>query len=77
MNQKEPTLGQMEQLWNLCSTFVKEHKPTCQESIFQVDRATKKWKFSNTLKPDSVSLVCLDFVTDICNCVGYEEESQT
>jgi hypothetical protein len=51
-----PTIGQLSNLWNVCRKFVNEYKPSCPESIYQVDR---------------ISLACEDFVTEICDCVGY------
>jgi hypothetical protein len=51
-----PTQEELMTLWKICTEFVDEHKPSCEESIYQVDE---------------ISLACLEFVANICNCVGY------
>lgn len=53
-----PTVEQLSDLWKICKKFLNKHKPSCPESIYQVD---------------SISLACEDFVEEICNCVGYYE----
>jgi len=52
----KPTQSQLMTLWGICESFINTHKPSCEESIFQVD---------------SISLACQEFVAEICNCVGY------
>jgi hypothetical protein len=57
-----PTIKQLADLWNLCRRFVNEYKPSCPESICQVDET---------------NLACTEFVEEICTCVGFytnEEE---
>jgi hypothetical protein len=53
-----PTAKQLTDLWILCRKFVNKYKPSCPESINQVDE---------------INLACTDFVEEICNCVGYYE----
>jgi hypothetical protein len=54
-----PTAEQLIKLWNTCRKFVDEYKPSCPESICQVDE---------------ISLACGDFVEEICDCVGYYKD---
>ena len=57
-----PTAKQLAELWNICRNFVKKYKPSCPESIQQVDE---------------INLACTDFVEEICGCVGYyDSESE-
>lgn len=51
-----PTAKQLADLWNLCRKFINKYKPSCPESINQVD---------------AINLACIDFVEEICDCVGY------
>lgn len=51
-----PTIKQLSDLWNICQKFVQEQKPTCSESIYQVD---------------SINLATPELVQEICECVGY------
>ena len=51
-----PSLEQFVKLWNICKGFVNKYKPTCPESINQVDE---------------INLACSDLVEEICECVGY------
>lgn len=59
-----PTQEELLKLWNICKGFVEKYKPTCAESIYQVDH---------------INLACPEFVEEICDCVGYydyEKEPQ-
>jgi hypothetical protein len=58
----EPSHEELMTLWNLCKGFVEEHKPSCAESIYQVDE---------------INLACPDFVIEICDCVGYYDEDDS
>jgi len=51
-----PTAKQLADLWNICRKFIKEYKPSCPESIQQVDE---------------INLACPDLAEEICECVGY------
>lgn len=57
----KPTQAQLTTLWKICESFINTHKPSCEESIYQVDE---------------ISLACQEFVVEICNCVGYYGENE-
>jgi len=46
----------LKKLWEICKGFVNKYKPTCAESVYQVE---------------SINLACPEIVEEICNCVGY------
>lgn len=59
---QEPTIEKLAGLWNLCQEFIQKYKPSCEESIHQVDE---------------INLACPELVKQICECVGYyKEESE-
>jgi hypothetical protein len=57
-SEEGPSVEQLGELWNICKRFINKYKPSCAESINQVDE---------------INLACSDFVEEICECVGYYE----
>jgi hypothetical protein len=55
----KPTIVQLEKLWEECQTWVKKAKPSCAESIYQVD---------------SVSEALSELGETVCDIVGYYKE---
>lgn len=57
---KSPTYKQvaMEELWELCKEFIEEQEISCSEAVFQTDHVIEN---------------AYDFITKICEIVGYHK----
>ena len=60
-----PSVEQLAKIWNTCKKFKDKYKPSCPESIHQVDE---------------INLACTEFVEELFHHVGYcggEEEGES
>jgi hypothetical protein len=57
----KPTLEKLSLLWAVCEMWRNRHKPTCPESIQQVD---------------SINLACPDLAEEVCDIIGYTTEEE-
>lgn len=52
----EPTIAQMERLFEVCRAFIEKQEIACIETIYQCD-----WVIENAH----------DFIADVCEAIGY------
>ena len=56
--EEQPTQKDLLHLWKVCSEWRNQHKPSCAESIQQVD---------------SINLSCWELAENVCEVIGYYE----
>jgi hypothetical protein len=55
----EPSLKDLHKLWSLCSSFIKDQRIYCSETIYQTDRVIEN---------------AYEFIDNICQNVGFAGE---